>query len=65
MQTEKSGSSVKSNTVKVERMKFEPFNGEIRKYPQFNTEFQTYIYKATMYSSTASIFFKILPERCS
>ena len=43
VQTEKPGTSVKSNSVQLERMKFEPFNGEIRKYPKFKTEFQTYI----------------------
>ena len=43
VQTEKVSTSVKSNSVQLERMKFEPFNGEIRKYPQFKTEFQAYI----------------------
>ena len=33
----------KVNTIQLERMKFEQFDGSIRKYPQFKNEFQTYV----------------------
>ena len=43
IEKEKDTIHAKTSSVQLERMKFEPFNGDIRKYPQFKTEFQTYI----------------------
>ena len=37
------GNKDKVNTIQLERMKFEQFDGSIRKYPQFKNEFQTYV----------------------
>ena len=37
IQVDKAIANTKSNSVQVERMKFEPFDGDIRKYPAFKT----------------------------
>ena len=50
IQVDKATSNAKSNSVQLERMKFEAFNGDIRKYPAFKTEFQTYVRPLCMVS---------------
>ena len=35
--------NVKTNTIQLERMKFDRFDGSIRKYPKFKEEFHTHI----------------------
>jgi hypothetical protein len=41
LQVDKATANAKSNSVQLERMKFEAFNGDIRKYPAFKHYKQT------------------------
>ena len=38
-----SASSVTSNSIKLERVKFRTFDGDVRKYPKFKSEFKTFV----------------------